>query len=208
MHAARWTMRRIEALVVLATLLVAGCGGSGSSGFDPSFLEGLAIQQALDEGRCVAYRELEVCPSGAAVPGAPGGFPGAPDVRIDVQVERADVADCAGGGDAGARCAFAVVVATDGLPPGAEVRLAARLLPDGAWQLGAPLAVPSADGSGAALLPATLEVRPTDGAVDAVQLAVLVFASPPGALPAEVDELASTGASWAFVVPALEPAPR
>src|SRR5690606_16497787 len=34
------------ALTVLASL--PGCGGSGSSGFDPAFLEGLVIEQALD----------------------------------------------------------------------------------------------------------------------------------------------------------------
>jgi hypothetical protein len=202
MHAPGSTMRMLCALAALATLL-GGCGGSGSSGFDPSFGEGLLIEQAIEERRCVEYQMLTICPSGATAPTAPHGAPSTPEVRVEASVERADLIDC---GLRGGGCRLLVTLSADGLAPGAEVRLAARLVPDGAWQVGPALALPAPDGTGAAVVPATLEVRPTDAAVDGVQVAALVFATPAGAVPAAVEELADTGAAWAFVLPVLEPA--
>jgi len=202
-------MRILLAVAALAAAL-AGCGGSGSSGFDPTFGEGLAIEQALEEGRCVEYRELAVCPSGATAPSGPNGAPGTFEPRVEARVERAELLACgtpepgapgAPDGDAG-DCGLALALTVEGLPAGAELRLAVRLLPDGSWQVGPGIALSASDGD-PAVVPATLDVRPTDAAVDAVQVAVLVLAPPAPDPPSEVRELADSGATWAYVLPAL-----
>jgi len=192
---------RAERSVVLFLLLLAlaGCGGSGSSGFDPAGFEMLLIEQALDEDRCLhGDGELLICPSGAAVPDPIGGLPQpAPaDLRVVARFERGsphcDPTDAA--------CGTRVRIETEGLPQDAQVRLALRVVPDGRWRVGEPLAVASADGRGAIVAPLEAELAGDALATDDVQVAVLVFVPPAGDLPAEVDELRATGARFAFVL--------
>ena len=69
-----WTMggstagpRRIAGAwlaAALLALLLAGCGGSGSSGFDAVAAENDAIDQALDNTSCVTEGGLTICASG------------------------------------------------------------------------------------------------------------------------------------------------
>lgn len=189
-----------RSLVLLALLALLGCGGSGSSGFDPAGFEMRLIEQALDEGRCQGGDgELLICPSGALVPDALGGVPQpAPaDLRIVASFERGGF-HC-GPLDAPA-CGASVLVETEGLPRDAQVRLALRVVRDGRWRVGEPLAVASADGSAAVVAPLDAglagDVLPTDD----VQVAVLVFVPPLGDVPEEVDVLRATGARFAFVL--------
>ena len=52
----------------LAALLAAGCGGSGSSGFDGAVTsEPEAIEKAVAEGSCVEFKGTAYCASGAPV---------------------------------------------------------------------------------------------------------------------------------------------
>lgn len=59
--------RRIAGAWLVAALLavaLAGCGGSGSSGFDAVAAENDAIDRALDNSECVTERGLTICASG------------------------------------------------------------------------------------------------------------------------------------------------
>ena len=187
--------------ILLAVLV--GCGGSGSSGFDP-FVEGRLIQQALDEQRCVRGDDtLTICPSGATVRDPSGGLPSPSDIRVSASVARADFVDCSGSGEVAA-CSVTVEVEVEGLEPGAQVRIATRLVPDGQhWSVGAPLAVAASDEGPAMLAPVTVGLAGdanATGSAEGVQVAVLVFGSAPVAIAGEVEELGETGASYAFVL--------
>jgi hypothetical protein len=186
---------------LLFVLLLAGCGGSGSSGFDSSFAEGALIDRAIAEQRCVqGDGDLTICPSGAAVANPIGGLPGPSELRIVATLGGDGMVACSGPGGA-SPCSLQVDVATDGLPPGAEVRLAVRVVP-GPWSVGPALAVqPQAGGMGV-VAPVTVDVAGAQGP-DAAEAAVLVFRAPLAAPPAPVDELRTTGASYAFVLPAV-----
>ncbi|MBI3768855.1 MAG: hypothetical protein HY271_10235 [Deltaproteobacteria bacterium] len=61
------------AIVLIAVLWgMAGCGGSGSSGFDVSPLtEAQAITRAIDSGQCVAFEQQTICASGAEARATP-----------------------------------------------------------------------------------------------------------------------------------------
>lgn len=48
-------------LALLCVLVLAGCGGSGSSGFDGIAAENAAIDNALQSGGCVTERGLTIC---------------------------------------------------------------------------------------------------------------------------------------------------
>jgi len=192
--------RHVLFSILLAILVGCGCGGSGSSGFDPSFSESVLIEQAIDEQRCVpGDGALTICPSGATVPNQAGGVPSPSDVRVSANVERADFVDCGGAGDVAA-CSVTVGVEAEGVPPDAEIRIASRLLPDGRWSVGGPLEVAASNDGPSMLAPVTVELADGAGAARSVQVAVLVFRSPPADVAAEVDELRETGASYAFVL--------
>ena len=64
---ARWL-----GLLVLACLLSACAGGSGSSGFDALLAENNAIQKALDSDSCEVVEGLTICAAGAAAPSPTG----------------------------------------------------------------------------------------------------------------------------------------
>jgi hypothetical protein len=176
---------------VLLLLLCAGCGGSGSSGFDVTS-EDAAIARALEGNRCVASGDLTICANGASptVP-SPTGQP-----RIEIGIAPDGVVDCVRASDE-ATCSAAVPIATHQVAPGAEIRVATRG-PGAAsdWLVGSALeplpqlsaAVTIDLGAGAAGTP-----------LAPLQIAVLVFAGPTPDVPARVPALASTAADFAFV---------
>jgi len=198
MHARRLALRGWIAVATLA--LVAGCGGSGSSGFDPSFLEGLAIEQALGEQSCVPHDELVICAAGVATPLPGSGAPGLGELTVDANVGAGGFAGCSRANlDA---CRLTIDVSAAGVPPGAELRVAVRLLPDGAWRIGDAFSLQATNGGSTdAPTPVGLDVGPRGPEQAEVQVAVLVFPVPAASLPAEVDVLATTGARWVFVLP-------
>ncbi|MEW6268608.1 MAG: hypothetical protein AB1689_04845 [Thermodesulfobacteriota bacterium] len=182
-------------LAALAAVL--GCGGSGSSGFDPAFLEGLVIEQAIEQQTCLPRGELTICAAGATSGVGPPGVPGVGGLRLDATVDRSGYDACARAGLEA--CRVNVGVTGEGVPAGAELRVAVRLVPDGAWQVGEAFDLPATSGPFDTPTPIPLDVRPSTDAGGELQLAVLVFVGPT-AVPSEVEELASTGARWAFVV--------
>lgn len=195
-------MRGLPFLTLLLLLgALAGCGGSGSSGFDPAGFEMLLIEEAIARQECVHGRDenaLLICPSGAIVHDPVGGLPGpAPaNLRIVAGFERNGL-HCGGTDDPA--CGLSVAVQITGLPPGSEVRLALRVSPGERWSVGAPLAVAPAN-DGVVLAPLEAQLAGDAGSADAVQVAVLVFVPPLEDVPTEVDELRDTGASYAFVL--------
>ncbi|MBY0276300.1 hypothetical protein K2Z84_13220 [Candidatus Binatia bacterium] len=199
MRVRRLTGRTVPGLLI--ALALAACGGSGSSGFDvtPGAFEAPLIERAIAEQRCITGDgELLICPSGVPVPDPDGGMqtpsPGA--LRIDAGLESA--IDCNAGGD----CMLSIGVRIEGLPEGAEVRVAVRAADGAPWRIGEPLVEPAT--SGGVVTPVDPELA--GGAVmpgDQVQVAVLVFVPPLGDVPVEVSALSETGARYAFVLPTV-----
>ena len=196
--------RRMPGLLLL-TVLLAACGGSGSSGFDvaPGGFEAPLIERAIAENRCVAGADdLLICPSGVPVPD-PNGAPPAPgpaELRVDAGF--AGEVDCTSDG-----CMASLGVTIDGLPAGAQVRVAVRSAGARVWRVGEPLAVSSAGGSVGVVAPVVGEAGGETAAAEEVQVAVLVFVPPPGEVPANVHELHETGARYAFVLAPVTLAP-
>lgn len=198
-------VRRLTGVTVPGLLLALGlaaCGGSGSSGFDvtPGAFEAPLIERAIAEQRCVAGEgELLICPSGVPVPDPDGGMhtpsPGA--LRVDAGLE--SEVDC----NASGACMLVLGVAVEGLPEGAEVRVALRAADDAPWRVGEPLVLPVSSAEGGVVTPVGGDL--TGGVVpgDAVQVAVLVFVPPLGEVPVEVSALSETGARYAFVLPSV-----
>jgi hypothetical protein len=192
--------RGLSPLFVL-TLLLAACGGSGSSGFDVApGIEAPLIDRAIAENRCVeGDGGLLICPSGVPAPGPDGGMnaPGPSDVRVAANL--AGAVDCATD-DA---CTLPVDVSADGLPEGARVRVATRASGADSWRIGAPVEVQPSVGGDPVVTPVEVQL---DGGLtqgSEVQVAVLVFLPPLGAVPDRVRELRDTGASYAFVLPPI-----
>ena len=195
MHAGKRVSTRL-----LVLLLIAGCGGSGSSGFDLTS-ENAAITQALEGNRCVASGELTICPSGASptLP-SPSGQP-----KIDIAVAPDGVVDCTPAGST-TTCSFLLPLTVQHVTPGTELRVAVRSAGKREeWVVGDALEALSR-------LSAAVTVELGGGASDAppvsFQVAVLVFAAPPSSVPDRVRELAASAADVAFVTGSLTPRPN
>ena len=191
-------VRRLPALLFL-TLVLAACGGSGSSGFDvaPGAFEAMLIDHAIAEQRCVEGDDgLLICPSGVPAPGPDGGMhtPAPGDVRVDAGF--ASEVDCL----AGEACTLPVAISTAGLPEGAQLRVAVRASSAHVWQVGEPIEVQSSMDGDVVVTPVAVELTGDASRGETVQVAVLVFVPPLGAVPSEVHELRETGASYAFVL--------
>jgi hypothetical protein len=118
--------------------------------------------------------------------------PGPSEVRVEAGL--AGAVEC---GVAGA-CTVPVAVATEGLPEGAQQRVAVRASGSEVWQVGEPLDVQPASGGDPVVTPVELAADAAPG--EEVQVAVLVFVPPLGPVPAEVRALSETGARYAFVL--------
>ena len=189
--------RSVFLLMLLA--LLGGCGGSGSSGFDPAGFEPPLIEEAITTQRCVpGDGELLICPSGATVPNPIGGVPspGPDDLRVAAGFERSIDCDPL----AAPVCDLSIAIETEGLPAGAVLRLALRVVPEQRWRIGGPLAVGPSSGGPGVVAPVEAELAGDVGPEGELQIAVLVFVPPLGEVPAEVAELRETGARYAFVL--------
>lgn len=197
------------AAAMLGACLWACAGGSGSSGFDGvRAAEVAAIDQALEDGNCVAHDRLTICPAReqcCPVPATPAEQPtpeptAAPPADATPQIEtRLDAAAsvvCAAIAP-GDSCALSVVFTPRGFPPGARYFVAVRGNETDADWLVSP-AEPAAATAGRFVSPATLAPNTTE-----VQLAILVFDNEPESLAARVEQLADTGATLAYVTHVL-----
>ena len=213
---------------LLSVLVLAACaGGSGSSGFDNSpSAENAAISQALDQQRCVQRPALIICPADQETPSplptptAPGAATGTPvasptptvheptvtpQPRVDTGgIDQSGGVDCAPS-PVDNTCRFTLPFAPQGFPLTAMVRIAVRTDETGRWTISSagppngPLAMPSFD--------APVAVGQAVGTGVPVQIAILVFLDFPAAIPAEVTELAESGADYAFVTPEISVRP-
>jgi len=103
-----------------------------------------------------------------------------------------------------AECAFTVSLVPHGFPSGTVYRIATRTLePLGRWVIGPPFSAPAVSPSPVEASVSLMAAAPTPGKEAAVQVAVLVFLNPEAAPASEVDQLADTGASYAFVTDQL-----
>ncbi len=184
-------------IAILLAVVLAGCGGSGSSGFDNGpAAEDAAIRLALSEQRCVEHEAVEFCPAdprSPSVPGAPSvvtGLDGSGAIHCLQQVP-------------GGSCTFTLPFVPEGFSEGAAFRVAARTLdPVASWTIGEVPAPPDQLGDPGlrASVAVTVPVTTTDlGA--RLQLAVLVFLTPPGSVPGTLKELTHSGADLIFVIP-------
>lgn len=196
MRAQRWVFLLMLLAVVAA---LGGCGGSGSSGFDPAGFEPPLIEEAIATQSCVpGAGELLICPSGASIPNPIGGVPGQgpDDLRVAAGFERSIDCDPL----LAPACDLSVAIETEGLPAGAALRLALRVVPEARWRIGEALAVGPSSGGTGVVAPVEAELTGDAGATDELQIAVLVFVPPLGDVPAQVGELRETGARYAFVL--------
>jgi hypothetical protein len=135
--------------------------------------------------------------------------PPSPAVLIGTGLDASTPLTCVDLGPAGG-CLFTVSFVAVGFPAGAEFHVAVRPVePDGSWGITgeAITSTPSAPE-----FDASLSVNaPRTGSQPAarLQIAVLVFLAPPQTVAPEVQELADTGADFAFVTGelALQPSP-
>lgn len=181
---------------LLAALLAACAGGSGSSGFITAGLENQLIDEALQDRSCVPGEGLTICPAGeegASQPGTPG--PDSPGASVDTTLEGANSLDCVGVAR-GAACQFSFSFIARGLPAESVYRVAVRSSdPLGKWTLAES---PVNNGG---VFTAVLSVP--DGAA-AIQIAILAFAEPEAVTTdAELKTLSSSGADLAFVEPPI-----
>jgi hypothetical protein len=171
----------LAATFVLAVVLLAGCGGSGSSGFDGAAdSEPDAIRQANDEGTCVEFDGIEYCASGAPV------AVGDDSAVVDFD-QPSDPLPCAALPDDPA-CSTSVGFSPDGFPPGTTFLGAWAESENGPWTLSSTEVLdpgggePSSDADRdvVVLLPDAGGSTP-----EAVIVAVLIYVGPlPADLPA------------------------
>lgn len=101
----------------------------------------------------------------------------------------------------GGPCSVPLRFSTEGFPPSATFRVAARAIgPTGTWQL-APAPVPD-NATAAAMFSVTVLLAGPEPPAHA-QFAVLVFLNAPPTLPDAFQELVETSAEYAFVTPTL-----
>jgi len=188
--------RRYVWLLTLLLGLAACSGGSGSSGFDAAPSENAAITLALQEQRCVDSPTLTVCPTNVT---STQGNPHQP-VEVRTSIDQQASLACASTA-LGVPCNFTVPFSPEGFPPDTTFRVAVRRTdPLGPWVLAAPPLPDGAPDAAGLEVPVALPSSTDAPAAGAhVQVAVLVFAEPPQALPTTVPELSDTGADSAFV---------
>jgi hypothetical protein len=122
-----------------------------------------------------------------------------PDIRIDTGLTDGSSLPCIPD-EGGAACRFTLPFAASGFAPTVQFRVAVRLADGRAWMIGPDLvplgspAMPSFDA------PVDVQAGPAVPTQSlAAQVAVLVFLTPRSEVPDQVEELAESGADYAFV---------
>jgi hypothetical protein len=183
------------AWLLLGLALAACAGGSGSSGFDAFPTENAAIQQALDQQRCVERQGLTICPADQmqTTPAQP---------RVDTGgIDQNGFVGCVQSPSDGT-CSFTLPFAPQGFQPNTAFRVAVRLDTTSPWTIGGdlpPKGTPTAPNFDA---PVSIVAQPeAPGNDSVVQLAILAFLNPTSAVSGEFAELAASHADFAFVTP-------
>ncbi|GIW45665.1 MAG: hypothetical protein KatS3mg077_2947 [Candidatus Binatia bacterium] len=182
-------------------LLPIGCGGgSGSSGFDARALEEQAIARALREQSCIRLQATGqvICPLGAQSPANATG-------EVVVRAPMGAALTCVQGA---ADCSLVFVLDVGPLASGYSVGIAVRR-PDQVRPWHVVLEPRMLVAAGQVELEAEISASEvlSEGGPVPLQVAVLLFAGPPPAVPERVGALAETGAEIVFVGAPLLPAP-
>lgn len=190
-------MRRIRTRLALTALLLAlawsaaGCGGSGSSGFDILPSEAQVIARAIDEGDCFAFEQQTICGSGAQLES--GLFVGA-SVIIDAPDQPLVCDDQASPTE---ECAASLEFVTEGFRMPNSLLAAVAASEQGRWTL-VPLDATED------VLTRTVEIlvpgHPDGGGPEPFIAAVLVYAEvPPESVPESAETLAEFGTDLVYV---------
>jgi hypothetical protein len=193
-------MRAGLAVASVAAILwsIAGCGGSGSSGFDvaPLTTEPQAIARAIDTEQCIAFDQQTFCASGVE-PDA-GTFQGA---SVTIQAPE-DPLVC-DGRIAGAKCTASLEFTTEGFTVPNSLLAAVSQSEDGPWTM-VPLTV-TEDVTGPRTVSITVPGRTDADNPTPLIAAVLVYLGPvPDPAPQTVAHLADFGVDLVYVSPRLE----
>ncbi len=171
------------ALTLLGLLVLSGCGGSGSSGFD-AVSEASAVTRAVEGGGCVEFDGTTYCGSNAArsVDGN----------RVRVRIDTATVPrGCTPRPSAG--CPPSVPVAPEGFPEGTVFRAAIAPTADGPWTL-----VPIEPGTPPETDPQVIRLEETPP--ESSLVAVLAYIEGlPDDVPTEAPQLADFRADAVYV---------
>ena len=183
---------------VLAAMVVglAGCGGSGSSGFDAVASEAHAIQHVIDAGDCTVFEGQTICASGAE---APGPFAGAL-VKIQPSNEPLVCADTA----TDDKCTAPLAFTTEGFNEPSSLLAAVSESENGPWRL-APVTVEEHVDGGPRTVSIAVPAPPNSTEPTPLIAAVLVYnGTPPEDLPETSDTLAGYGVDLIYVSQRLE----
>jgi hypothetical protein len=186
-------------MLVAALWGLAGCGGSGSSGFDVSPLvsEDQAVARAIDRQQCVEFELQTFCASG--VQPEAGKFEGA-SVTIQQQPEDPLVCD---GRITSKECTASLQFTTEGFNIPNSLLAAVAQSEHGPWRL-APLTV-SEDVTGPRLVSINVPGDADAPSPTPVIAAVLVYVgTAPETVPQTADHIADFGVDLVYVSPRLE----
>jgi len=197
--------RRLRTGLAVASVLLAalwgfaGCGGSGSSGFDVSPLtsEDQAVARAVDQQRCVEFQLQTFCASG--VEPEAGEFQGA-SVTIQQQPQDPLVCD---GRNTSKECTASLQFTTEGFTIPNSLLAAVAQSEHGPWQL-VPLTV-SDNLTGPRVVSITVPGNADASSPTPVIAAVLIYVgTAPETVPQTADHLAGFGVDLVYVSPRLE----
>lgn len=187
---------RLMAASLLAALLIAGCGGSGSSGFDAISSEAGAIEHVIDAGDCTDFQGQTFCASGAE---ATGQFDGAL-VKIQPQEEPL----VCKGSLISEKCTARLAFTTEGFTAPTNLLAAVSESEAGPWQLAA-VTIRTQVGFGRRTVAIAVPGHTNKTAPTPIIAAVLVFVgTPPEGLPPISASLADFGVDLVYVSPRLE----
>jgi hypothetical protein len=124
----------------------------------------------------------------------------APPMQVDTAIDGSAPVACAAINGL-TRCTFTLVFSAQGFHADAEFRVAVRTVnPLGSWMVNATPLLSLGPAASTFRVPVSVAVATS---TTEVQLAVLVFAEPPAAVPSTVKALGDSGANFAYVTPPL-----
>ena len=198
----RIDMRRLGTGLLAASLLavmlvgLAGCGGSGSSGFDVVPSEATAIGHVIDAGDCTDFEGQTFCASGAM---APGPFVGAL-VKIQPQEEPL----VCEGVLISEKCTAPLAFTTEGFMEPTSLLAAVSETEAGPWQL-VPVTIDERVDGGPRTVSIAVPGHTDESKPTPLIAAVLVYSgAPPADLPEIVAHLSDFGVDLVYVSQRLE----
>jgi hypothetical protein len=196
-------MRRLRNGLMTASFLaalvvgLAGCGGSGSSGFDAVASESTAVQHVIDAGDCTDFAGQTFCASGAE---ATGMFAGA---LVKIQPQQ-DPLVCEGLAIS-EKCTVPLAFTTEGFSRPTSLLAAVAETEAGPWKLAAVEVQDQVDGNGPRTVSIAVPGRTDSTEPTPVIAAVLVYqGTAPENLPPTALHLADFGVDLVYVSQRLE----